>query len=568
MLESIKITNLALISKSTVEFSQGFNVLTGETGAGKSLIVDALLFLTGIRADKTLIKSGEEFARVEGVFSVDTQNSALNDILQSVDIENEGTLIVSRYFSLLGKNECRINGELVTLNILRKVSSEIMDVFGQNDSMMLLNPDNHLSIIDGLMEDSLISEKNNLSECLQSLSSINAQIKELGGIDVDRENNIKLLQFQIDEIEKANLKEDEEENLKQQIKLMENSEKIFSSLDETIRCLDGEISMSNMIKSSINNLNQAITFNESLQGEKDRLFSCKYEIDDILSNLISARDSIHYDENELDTLNDRLTFIKDLERKYGNTITDIFESKQKFEKRLDLLLNAEEELNRLILNKSHILNEICKICKNLRNLRKSGIEKFKVKFVDELRKLGMKNANFDVDFKNEISLEDIERMVNANGADEVEFLFSANLGVELRPLSKIISGGEMSRFMLALKSLQNNNSNKVCIFDEIDTGIGGEVGVVIGQKICEIARNCQVICITHLAQIASFGDNNLKIEKFDENNVTVTRVSQLNQSERIVEIARMLGSASSENSITLASSMIDESNAYKNKISM
>ena len=565
MLESIKITNLALISKSTVNFVEGFNVLTGETGAGKSLIVDALLFLTGTRADKTLIKSGEDYARVEGVFSVDENNIVLNDILSSVDITNEGTLIISRYFSLNGKNECRINGELVTLNILRKVSNEIIDIFGQNDSMILLNPENHLAIIDGLIEDSLREQKSILAKSLQELNSINSQIKELGGIDKDRENNIRLLEFQIDEINNANLKVGEEEELKDKIKIMENSEKIYSSLNDTLNCLDSEISVSNMIKSAINSMSQALNFDESLSSEKDRLYSCKYELEDIISNISSKKDSIYYDEQELDTLNDRLSNIKDLERKYGNTIEDILQTKNKFEDRLNLLINAEEELKRLSLDKNHCLKEIIKICLELRNIRKREIAIFSKQLINELRKLGMKNANFDVVFHNDINLDNIESIVTSNGADEIEFVFSANLGVELRPLSKIISGGEMSRFMLALKSLQNNNSNKTCIFDEIDTGIGGEVGVVIGQKICDISRNSQVICITHLAQIAVFGDNNQKIEKYDENNSTITTVTPLNLETKVKEIARMIGSTS-DVSINLANVMIEEALAYKNKL--
>lgn len=566
MLENIKITNLALISQSHVKFVDGFNVLTGETGAGKSLIVDALLFLTGIRADKTLIKSGEDFARVEGVFSVDENDSVLNEILQAVDIQNEGTLIVSRYFSTNGKNECRINGELVTLNILRKVSNQIIDIFGQNDSMALLNPENHLGIIDGLIEDKLSSEKSNLKDNLLKLSSINDSIKELGGLDKDRENNIKLLQFQIDEITNANLQLDEEDILKNKIKIMENSEKIFTSLNDTINSLDGEISISNMIKTAINNMSQAINFDEQLQSEKDRLYSCKYELEDIVSNISSRRDSIHYDEQELDILNDRLSYIKDLERKYGNTIADVLETKVDMENRLDLLINAEEKLNELVKEKNTILKEIVDICVNLRHIRETEIDKFRDKLISELKKLGMKNANFGVIFLNEITLDNIEKIVNGNGADNIEFLFSANLGVELRPLSKIISGGEMSRFMLALKSLQNNNSHKTCIFDEIDTGIGGEIGVVIGETICEISANCQVICITHLAQIAAFGDNNLKIEKFDKDNVTITQVTPLDENAKVIEIARMLGSATSNSSLQLANSMIENSMQFKKSL--
>ncbi len=563
MLETIKITNLALISKSQVDFGSGFNVLTGETGAGKSLLVDALLFLNGSRADKTLIKTGCDFARVEGVFGVDTNNSRLNDILSSVGIENEGTLLISRYFSLSGKNECRINGEIITLNILRKVTSEIIDIFGQNDSMALLDPNNHLKIIDDLIADKLSSHKDELATKLSELYKINSDISSLGGIDKDRENNIRLLEFQIKEIEDADLKENEEDELKSKIKIMENSEKIYSSLSETVGVLDGEYSISNMLKTAINSLNTAINFDETLSNEKDRLYSCKYEIEDIVSNISDKQNQIHYDERELDQLNDRLTYIKDLERKYGNTIADVLESKNKFEDRLNILVNADEELQRLTLNKSHLLDEIVAICKTLQSIRKNEVLDFKKSIETELKKLGMKNAQVDVEFKNEITKDNIVKIVNSEGADSIEFLFSANLGFEPRPLSKIISGGEMSRFMLAMKSIASSKSSKTCIFDEIDIGIGGEIGNAIGEKICEISRNCQVICITHLAQIACFGDNNYKIAKFDENDNTITTVTLLDDNAKVIEIARMLGNSQSESSLKLSQDMLDSARVFK-----
>jgi len=563
MLESIKITNLVLISKSVVNFGDGFNVLTGETGAGKSLIVDALLFLTGVRADKTLIKSGEEFAKVEGVFSVDVDNKNINEILSTIDIENEGTLIISRNFNLNGKNECRINGEVVTLNTIRKVSKEIIDIFGQNDSMELLNTDNHLSLIDAMFESSLKQPKSQLQDLLFQLSEINNGIKELGGLDEDRERNIQLLKFQIDEINNANLRDGEEEEIKAQIIIMQNSEKIYNSLNTAIDSIDGEFSVSNSLKTAINSINSVIDFDNDLTNEKERLYSLKYELEDIIDNLNSKKDSLSYSDYDLDKLNDRLTEIKDLERKYGNTISDIINTKESYEKKLEILTNADEELERLRLNKKQKLKEIYSVCADLRNIRKFEIAKFKELLINELKKLGMKNANFDVLFTNEFSQDNIESFVTNNGADQVEFMFSANLGVELRPLDKVISGGEMSRFMLAFKSLQNSSQQKTCIFDEIDTGIGGEIGGVVGQKICEISKNNQVICITHLAQIASYGDSNFKIEKYDENNQTFTQVRMLNSEEKISEIARMLGDSSNLTLLTHAREIIDESDSYK-----
>ena len=563
MLESIKITNFAIISKSSVTFSNGFNVLTGETGAGKSLIVDALLFLTGVRADKTFIKSNEEFSRVEGVFSVDINNSQINDILDSVGLANEGTIIISRQFNLNGKNECRINGELVTLNIIRKLSSLIIDIFGQNDSQVLLNSDNHLMLLDNFFEDKLSSGKEAIQSLSAELSTINNSIRELGGLDKDRENNIRFIEFQIKEIDEANLYDGLEEELKNKISTMQNSEKILSSLNTSCDYLDGEYSIENSIKASINSLSSIENFDEDIIKLKDRLYSVRYELQDIVSELNSKKASVVYSEDEMDICQDKLMYIKDLERKYGNTILDVLNTRNELQEKLDKLVNADIELERLRLNKNNTLKQIYDECLGLRKIRIQEINKFKVKIIEELVSLGMKNAQFEVAFLNDITIDNIENQFDENGADKVEFLFSANLGVEPRPLDKIISGGEMSRFMLAFKSIQNNDSLKTCIFDEIDTGIGGEVGSIVGKKICKISRNTQVICITHLAQIACFGDTNFKIEKYDENNQTITSVRQLIEGEKIDEIARMLSGNLNQTAINHATELIDDAQGFK-----
>lgn len=563
MLESIKIMNLALIAKSSVNFGEGFNVLTGETGAGKSLIVDALLFLTGIRADKTLIKSGEDFARVEGAFSVDINDDVINGILSSIGIENEGTIIISRQFNLNGKNECRVNGEIVTLNIIRKLSSQIIDIFGQNDSQVLLDCNNHLGLLDAMFESSLSVYKQELAGHLNYLNDINNSIKELGGLDKDREQNIQFLKYQIKEIDDANLKVGEEEDLKAKILTMQNSEKIFGALNNAVEVLDGEYSVENAIKTAINLITSVESFDSDLSVQKDRLYSVRYELQDIVDEIVSRRDGVVYSEQELDIMQDRLMEIKDLERKYGNTIDDILHARDVLYARLEKLLNADAELERLRLNKQSLLKKIYDVCIELHNVRQRESVDFVKRLLKELKSLGMKNADFKINYINDIVLDDIENMVNENGADKIEFLFSANLGVEPRPLDKIISGGEMSRFMLTFKSLQNSNSKKTCIFDEIDAGIGGEVGVEVGKKICEISRKTQVICITHLAQIACFGDNNYLIEKYEDKTSTITSVNSLISEEKIKEIARMLGSSSSETSMKLAKDIINDAEGYK-----
>ena len=563
MLSTLRINNLALIEKAVVNFDDGFNVLTGETGAGKSLLVDALLFLTGIRADKSLIQSGKDFARVDGVFTVDTTDRDINDIMSTIGLDNDGTIVISRYFSLSGKNECRINGELVTLNIIKKLSAILLDIFGQNDSLVLLDPDKHLALTDAMFADLLVEPKNRLGRELDSLHLIDAKIKELGGLDADRENNIRLLQFEIEEIDNADLSIGLEEELKSKILVMENSEKIHRVLSDTEELLNGEYSIPNAIKIATNNIQQVENLNTKYLEIKNRLSSVKYELEDIVDSISKMKDDIYYSESELDMLNDRLQSIKDLERKYGKTIADVLEKRQELQNRLHILLSADVELERLRDEKKQCLNKILDICNELHNIRVQEIAKFREKLVAELRGLGMKNAKFDAVFTQSFDINNIENIVSSDGADKIEYMFSANLGVELRPLSKIISGGEMSRFMLGFKSIQNAEKHKTCIFDEIDAGIGGEIGGVVGQKISNVSKYNQVICITHLPTIAVYADNNYKIAKHDENGVTVTTVSHLNTDEKVVEIARMLGNSTSATTIAHAQDIITDAMRYK-----
>lgn len=564
MLSTLRINNLALIEKTVVNFGEGFNVLTGETGAGKSLLVDALLFLTGIRADKSLIKSGKDYARVDGVFTVETTDSDINEILSTIGLDNDGTIVISRYFSLSGKNECRINGELVTLNVIKKLSSVLLDIFGQNDSLVLLDPDKHLSLTDAMFEDKLIEPKARLQNKLEELHRINRDIRELGGLDADRENNIRLLQFEIEEIDNADLKVGLEEELKSQISIMENSEKIYVGLNDAENILNGDYSIPNAIKMAINSIVSIENFDDNYAGLKDRLYSVKYEIEDIVDTLSSMKDKVYYSEQELDMLNDKLQFIKDLERKYGKTIEDVLSKRDELHGRLAVLLNADEQLNQLKTEKSKVLDDIYAIANELHDIRSREIVGFRQKLVSELKNLGMKNAKFDAVFTQTIDRDSIENLITNDGADKLEYMFSANLGVELRPLSKIISGGEMSRFMLAFKSIQNADTHKTCIFDEIDTGIGGEIGNAVGQKICDVSRFNQVICITHLPTIAAYGDNNYQIEKHDEDGVTITSVTHLSGENKVVEIARMLGNASSDVTYAHAVDIVNEANKYKN----
>lgn len=567
MITSLKINNIALIEESLIKFGSGFNVLTGETGAGKSIIIDSLSFVLGSKADKTLIKTGKDFARVEVVFDLPVLNDGIVDFFSSINLEPENTIIISRYYNLAGKNEIRVNGEAVTLSMLKKLTINLVDIHGQHDHQALLDVKNHIKIIDSL-NPKIDSIKEQLKIHIDKVKDINNQIADLGGEGEDKQHNIQLLQHEINEIEMAELKEGEEEQLLSRRKYYANSEKISKNLNDAYGYLMGnEGGMVNQLKSASYSLGLISDIVPEIAQLKERVNSAMYELSDITDSINDLIAGTDYDEDEVNQLEERLDLIKDLKRKYGNNVTDIFEYLEKIKNKLDNLLNSEQALIKLNTLKKSELKQVFDLCQNLTKLRKEIGESIKNKLLSELKCLGIKNGQFEVVFNNDYSLENIEKCATYNGADNLEFMFSANAGIELRPLSKIISGGEMSRFMLAFKCvIQDNSGIKTLVFDEIDTGIGGMIGAEVGKKIVSISKYNQVICITHLAQIASFADNNYLIEKTTDNNYTTSSIKLLDEEQKVKEITRMLGLNAGENATNSARDLINDAINYKQSL--
>ena len=568
MISSLKINNIALIESSLINFNSGFNVLTGETGAGKSIIIDSLNFVLGAKADKTLIKSGKDYAKVEVVFELNNISNEIKSFFDSVFLEPENTIIISRYYNLNGKNECRVNGEAVTLAMLKKLARCLVDIFGQHDNVALLDVKNHIKFVDAL-SNKIENLKVNLSEQLSQLKEINNQITSLGGVGEDKQKNINLLEYEINEIEAFNLKENEDVELENKHKMFINSEKLKTNLQEILSNLNGsELSVNSKLKSSSYNFNQISNCSEDILNLKNRLDTCMYDLLDISETVSDLLNSTDFSEEELDQVMERLDAIKDLKRKYGKTIPDILAYLQSAKEKLNNLLNSDEKLKDLVIRKNVLLSQIYNVCVDLTNERKKVGETLSKKLVLELSDLGIKNASFVVNFNNSYNIDNIETKVGLTGADNLEFLFSANSGVEVRPLTKIISGGEMSRFMLAFKCVcRDNNAEKTMVFDEIDAGIGGLIGLEIGKKIANISKTNQVLCVTHLAQIATFADSHFKIEKTVDNFITSSNVFALNNENVVKEIARMIGSKSdSEYGLLNAKELLSNAIAFKNKL--
>ena len=560
MLKSIKIKNIAIIDECTIEFGHGFNVLSGETGAGKSIVIDSLEFVLGARADKTLIKSGTDMAHVVAVFDLGDVSDR-DGICNILSVDKDDLLTISRTMTVQGKNECRINGELTSLATLKKITHKLVDIFGQHDSVALLDCSNHLAMLDSFdyeRTDVLLDELNVL---LNKIKDIDANINSLGGLGEQRERNIDILKYQIDEILAENLSEKEEQDLESKLNKLTNSEKVVQSLDTILSLLDGDYNISSAIKQSITNLDTLEQYDSSYADYAQRLNSVRYELEDIVSALDGERRDVEYSEDEINAIIDRLERIKDLKRKYGKTIIDVLEYLSDAQNKLDNLLNAEQRIKELNNQRDGLITDVSKVANELTTVRKTMAKELETKVVQGLRTLGMKNAQFEIYFE-DYDINSIMEYVTPTGADKIEFMFSANLGVPVAPLSRIISGGEMSRFMLALKCVVGGD-NKTFIFDEIDTGIGGDVGTIVAKKLYEIARNAQVLCITHLPQIACFGDINFLIKK-QEISVTYTSVHKLTEAEKIDEITRMIGSVDSkEFAYKHAQELVKEANAYK-----
>ncbi len=524
MLELLKIKNVALIKDLEVNFKSGFNVLLGSTGAGKSIIFDALEFVLGGKADKSLIRSGENLMKVEAIFSSLSVEVCKELFEIGVLEEGESEVLLSRSLSLDGKNTIRINGVPATTQLLKQCGALFCDSYSQHESISLLNSKNHLAMLDKLGGREIKEKKAILETEYSSLSEILKKIKMLGGDEFERERTKSLLEYQIKEIERAEIYEGEEEEIRQKINLMSSAEKIFDAVKACEELLeDGSMSVLSSLQEAGSALG-GLSNIEEVDRCRERLHSSRLEIEDISDTLKDIRDKTTFDERELDRLNNRLDLIKLLCKKYGGREGKVLEYLESARVQLDNLENSEFELAKLTKQKEEQERKCLILCEELSMIRKSIALETEKALMKELKELGMKSTRFVIAFTR---LEGL----TSNGFDSVEFTFSANVGQEVKALSKTASGGEMSRVMLAFKTIfARAGVAQTLVFDEIDTGISGEVGYVVGEKLSALSE--QVLCITHLAQVACQGRAFYYVDKFTEGDATYTKVEEL-EGERI-----------------------------------
>ena len=534
MISTLHIKNIGIIDDLSIDLNEGLNVLTGETGAGKTLIIDSLGIISGGRFSKEMIRKGETNSFVEiCMYEPENENSI------------DGNIIVSREINSNGKNMCKINGRMVTVNELKNFMSKFIEIHGQNDNQSLLDNKFHLKYLDGFIGDKIIDIKKQYREKYEKYIEIKQELKNNYGDEKERERKLDLLRYQFNEIEEANLKVNEEDNLEEKRKLMLNSEKISKNLNEADIAI-GENSIDS-INTAIRALEKIENIDKKYEDISSNLKNIYYELQEISRDISEHKEDVYFDEQERNEVEERLDLIYNLKRKYGNDVQEILNYKDEIEAEINHIENLDEYNNKLKKELKQLKQEMTTLAEKMHELRNEYGKVLSININKVLEDLEMKNANINihVDYNEEEYFE--------NGKDIVEFYITTNLGEDEKQLAKIASGGEMSRIMLAIKKvLADTDKMPVLIFDEIDTGISGKAAGAVAEKLNGISKNHQVLCISHLPSIAAIADYNYFISKRVINERTNTNIKLLNEKETLEEIARISSGEINEATIQYA----------------
>lgn len=539
MIRQLTINNIAVIDSAEVEFGEGFNVLTGETGAGKSIIIDSLNMLKGERASKNIIRNGETKAKVSALISV--SDDAAREIYEATGIEAEdGELMISREITLDGKNNIRVNGTPLTLAMLKAIGDSLITIHGQHDNTSLLSKKTHMVFLDRFRQGEISPLLTDYRELHREYRETREKLDSLTQNEQDKARRADMLRFQVDEISGADLSPGEDEELEERRNILENSQTIADSVNKAYSIMydsgDYGESAYDMLWNGINELEDAADIDSSLSDIHSSLKESGYAIEDSLRQLKRYIDNISFDRSELDEIEERLDVLFNLKRKYGNTIEEILEYYDKISIELDTIDNSDEMIAQLTKRLTELEEKREKAAKALTKARQKAGKEISALIEKELSELDMSRVRISVRIDPCDYRED--------GADDAEFLICTNVGEDFKPLAKIASGGELSRVMLAIKSvLSHCETPDTLIFDEVDTGVSGHAAQSLGAKLYDMSRKAQVLCITHLPQIAAMAGEHYLIRKNVRDGRTATTVTQLDEAERVNELARTLGGA-------------------------
>lgn len=537
MISHISIKDFAIIENVEVDFDEGLNIITGETGAGKSIVIEAVSLALGSRADTAFIRSGKEKAKIQLVAYLDGEE-----------------IIISREISMTGKNLCRLNGEIVTLAQLSSACKKIADIHGQYDHQSLLNPEYHINLIDLYGHKTITPVKEQVSQIYSDYKATKTQLFELVANSMENARKRDFMKFELVEITGANLYVGEDEELESKIRILQNSEKIYKNLSIAYELtIESDSSSLDLLDNATKQLSEISTYSSDYDLISQDFSDIYYRLKDMCGEIRLLRDKIVFSQEELDIYIERIELIDSLKRKYGNSIEAILEYANNIEKQLSIIDNIDETKAKLEKALEKHESELQLFSEKLSMLRKKSAKELEEKIMEQLLELNFNNSVLSIDFKNNSG------GFSENGIDIVEFLISTNKGEPLKPLAKIASGGEMSRIMLAFKAIIADYDNiPSMIFDEIDSGISGIAASVVGKKLKDISSKHQIICITHLPQIAACGKYNYRISKETDDNETRTTILPLSQEDKIYEIARLLGGINiTETTISSAKELIE-----------
>ncbi|WP_243290262.1 DNA repair protein RecN [Bacillus sp. FJAT-47783] len=539
MLAELSIRNFAIIESLTVSFERGLTVLTGETGAGKSIIIDAISLLAGGRGSSEFVRFGEKRAEIEGLFLLESVDHPCIQKCSEFGIDvQDGMVILRRDIGANGKSVCRVNGKLVTIAVLREIGRLLVDIHGQHDNQELMDENQHLHLLDEYGGVEIKQAKKVYQEIYKRFVELNSRLKSLTENEQEMAHRLDLIQFQLNEIESAHLQPNEDVKLQEERKQIVNFEKVFNALQSAYDALQGEQRGIDWLGLAMSHLDDVSDLNETLQTLSETLSNHYYLIEDLTYQLRNELDTLEFDPERLNTIEARLNEINHLKRKYGQSVEEILSYAAQIEEEIETITNRDSHLHTIREELQSIRKDLLVEAKNVTQIRKKSAKKLTESITEELKALYMAKTTFAVQFLKE-ELEDSK--FTQEGIDQVEFYIATNPGEPLKPLAKVASGGELSRIMLAMKSIFSKHQGITSIiFDEVDTGVSGRVAQAIGEKIYRVSEGSQVLCITHLPQVAAMADTHLFISKETMDGRTKTNVKPLNEEEKIKEIGRMI----------------------------
>ncbi|WP_313469323.1 DNA repair protein RecN [Carnobacterium sp.] len=541
MLQELTIKNFAIIHDLNLSFESGMTVLTGETGAGKSIIIDAVGLLAGGRGSNEFIRHGENKCVLEGLFTMES-NPLTYELLKTYDIETEDdTLIIQRDIHRNGKNVCRINGRLVNIATLRLIGETLIDIHGQNEHQELMNPERHLEMLDQFGDKELLKMKEAYTITFAAYKEAKTAYNKWQNSEQELAQRLDMLQFQVNDIEMAELRDQEEEELLEEKNLLTNFQKITSVLAESYDALQGEETNGiDLIGRAMTEISTIEDIDATYKQFSENIANSYFQLQELASDMLRELDQLAYDEDRLNEIEKRLELIHQMKRKYGDSFEEIKTYYEKIVVELDQLQNREDHVNQLVNKLSSLSEQLIQQGKELTKKRQAVAKELETAIHDQLKELFMEKVIFEVRFFNQEKENDAAH-AHETGFDQVEFYIAANLGEPLKALVKVASGGELSRMMLAMKTIFSKTQGLTSIiFDEVDTGVSGRVAQAIANKIYMVAMHSQVLCITHLPQVAAMADHHLFISKTEVAERTETHVEPLEEGEKVEEVARML----------------------------